>query len=64
METLCDQYPVEALAEALEVSPSGFVAHEQKPQRPRHRQDAQLCALIGQSFAQARQTGGRRGGGE
>jgi transposase InsO family protein len=58
MQTLSEQYPADALAEALEVSPSGFVAHRQKSQRHRRRQDAQLGALIGQSFAQSRGTYG------
>jgi transposase InsO family protein len=58
METLADQFPAEALAQAFEVSPGGFVAHQQKPQRPRRREDAQPGALIGQSFAQSRETYG------
>lgn len=58
MQTLSNQYPLEALAEVLEVSPSGFSAHRQKPQRPRRRQDEQLAVLIGQSFVQSRQTYG------
>lgn len=58
MESLLAQYPADALAEALEVSPSGFVAHRQKAQRPRRRQDAELSVLIGQCFSQSRQTYG------
>ena len=58
METLLAQYPLDALAEALGVSPGGFAAHRRKPQRQRRQEDAQLAKLIGQSFAQSRQTYG------
>jgi transposase InsO family protein len=58
MESLQDQFPIEALAAALQVSCSGFMGHRRKPQRPRRRQDAQLCVLIKESFAQSRQTYG------
>ena len=37
METLQANYSVSALAEALEVSPSGFYAHRRKPQRARRQ---------------------------
>ena len=58
METLLNEHSVDALAEALEVSPAGFAAHRHKPKRLRRWQDAQLAVLIGQSFAQSRQTYG------
>jgi transposase InsO family protein len=58
MEKLHAQYPLSALADALEVSPSGFFAHRQKPQRPRARRDAELAPLIAQSFARSRATYG------
>jgi putative transposase len=58
MESLHANYPVGALAEALEVSPSGFHAHRGKAQRPRRQRDAELSALIAQSFARSRQTYG------
>ena len=54
MEKLTPQSPAEALAEALEVSESGFAAHRRKAERPRRRHDAQLRPLIAQSFAQSR----------
>ena len=58
METLHANYAVSALAEALEVSPSGFYAHRRKPQRARRRRDAQLAPLIAESFARSRHTYG------
>ena len=58
METLSSQYPADALAEALEVSESGFAAHRRKAQRPRRQHDAQLRPLIRQSFEQSRRTYG------
>ena len=58
MEKLHANYPVSALAEALEVSKSGFYAHRHKPQRPRRRRDAQLAPLIAESFARSRRTYG------
>lgn len=58
MEKLAPQYPADALAEALEVSQSGFAAHQRKPQRPRRREDAVLRPLIRQSFEQSRRTYG------
>ena len=64
MEKLDSQYPTDALAEALDVSESGFAAHRRKAQRPRRKRDEQLRPLIRQSFEQSRRTGGRSGGGE
>jgi len=58
MEKLHANYPVGALAEALEVSKSGFYAHRLKPQRPRRQRDAQLAPLIAESFARSRRTDG------
>jgi transposase InsO family protein len=58
MQSLQGQFPTDALAEALGVSPAGFAAHRQKPRRPRRRQDAELAVLIGQYFVQSRQTYG------
>ena len=58
METLQDRFPADALADALGVSPAGFAAHRQKPQRTRRQQDAQLLPLIAQSFRASRQTYG------
>lgn len=58
MEKLTPEYPADALAEALEVSESGFAAHRRKAERPRRRQDAELRPLIAQSFATSRRTYG------
>ena len=58
MEKLRHQYPADALAEALEVSESGFHAHRRKPRRPRRQRDAQLRPLIAGSFAHSRRTYG------
>lgn len=58
METLQDRFPADALADALGVSPAGFAAHLHKPQRLRRQEDAELLALIAQSFQASRQTYG------
>lgn len=58
MEKLRHHYPVGALAEALEVSPSGFHAHRHKPRRLRRQRDAVLRPLIATSFARSRKTYG------
>jgi transposase InsO family protein len=58
MEKLMPQYSADALAEALDVSESGFAAHCRKAERPRRQRDAQLRPLIRQSFAQSRRTYG------
>ncbi|MDQ3621005.1 MAG: hypothetical protein M3463_00725 [Verrucomicrobiota bacterium] len=58
MEKLHHQYPADVLAEALEVSESGFAGHRKKAQRPRRRKDAELRPLIAQSFEQSRRTYG------
>jgi len=58
MEKLHANYPVSALAEALEVSKSGFYAHRLKPRRPRRQRDAQLAPLIAESFKRSRRTYG------
>jgi len=58
MAKLTTQYPADALAEALEVSESGFAGHRAKPRRPRRRQDAELRPLVARSFAESRRTYG------
>lgn len=58
MNALQAEYQVETLAQALEVSPSGFYAHQHKPQGARVRQDQQLGAQIRTLFAQSRRTYG------
>ena len=58
MEKLHANYPLGALADALEVSRSGFYSHRRKPERPRRVRDALLAPLIAQSFARSRRTYG------
>lgn len=58
MKLLGKDHSLNAVADALELSPSGFAAHQHKAQRPRRRQDEQLAVLIGHSFAQSRKTYG------
>lgn len=64
MEKMEDESSISEIAEALKVSKSGFHAHRRKPERPRRQRDAELRALICQSFEASRKTGGRSGGGE
>ena len=52
------EYQVETLAQTLEVSSSGYYAHQHKAQGPRARQDEQLGAQIQTLFAQSRRTYG------
>ena len=56
MEKFAKEYPADALAEALEVSESGFAAHRRKALRPRRQRDALLRPLIAQSFKRSRRT--------
>ena len=58
MEAMKQEHPVAALAEALEVSPSGFYAHQRKAEGTRRREDAKLAAVIEPIFAASRQTYG------
>lgn len=58
METMKDDFSVPEMAEALEVSRSGFHAHLRKPERPRRRRDAELRPLLRRAFEQSRQTYG------
>jgi putative transposase len=58
MHLLKAEYQVETLAQALEVSPSGYYAHQHKPQGARARQDQQLGAQIQRLFVQSRRTYG------
>jgi transposase InsO family protein len=53
MEALHHQFPLDALADALQVSPSGFEAHRKKHLRPRAQQDEQLRPMIAESFLQS-----------
>ena len=58
METMKDEHPVAALAEALEVSPSGFHAHRQKARGQRRQEDGELAAAIAPIFTASRRTYG------
>ncbi len=52
------EHPIHALAEALEVSPSGFHAHRRKAQGQRRQEDGALARAIAPIFAASRQTYG------
>ena len=58
MERMKEEYPITALAEALEVSKSGFFAHRRKGEQPRRRADDELVRAILPIFAASRQTCG------
>ena len=58
MNVLHKEYPVAALAQVLEVSPSGYYAHQHKRQRPRAQQDQILAQQIQQTFQASRATYG------
>ena len=53
-----NEHPVHALAEALEVSRSGFLAHRQKAVGQRRQEDGELNVAIGPIFEASRQTYG------
>ena len=58
MNSLKAGFEVEALAHALEVSPSGFDTHQHQAERARARQDRQLVEKIKPIFHQSRRTYG------
>ena len=58
METMKNEYPVAAMAEALEVSRSGFFAHRHKSERARRQEDQAMASKIRPIFAASRQTYG------
>ena len=58
METMKDEFSIPEMAEALEVSKSGFHAHLCKALRRCRRRDTELRALIRRSFEQSRRTYG------
>jgi transposase InsO family protein len=58
MNELKADYQVEELAQALEVSPSGFYAHQHKPEGVRAKADQELSAEIKTAFQQSRRTYG------
>src|SRR3954451_18221155 len=51
-------HPIAALAEAFEVSRSGFFAHRRKGEKPRRQEDRALAERIQPIFAASRQTYG------
>lgn len=53
-----DEFTIEELCQALEVSRSGFYDHLNKSQRPRRQQDETLTREIHDAFDQSRQTYG------
>jgi transposase InsO family protein len=55
---LTKQHSLSAVAEALEISASGYHAHVGKSRRPRRQQDAQLRKVLAECFAASRQTYG------
>jgi putative transposase len=58
MNVLKAQYQVETLAQALEVSPSGYYAHQHKPQGARAQADQKLGQQIKTIFQESRRTYG------
>lgn len=58
MNRLKADYQVQELAQALEVSPSGYYAHQHKPEGVRARQDRQLMEQIKPIFEASRCTYG------
>jgi transposase InsO family protein len=58
MNSLKAVFEVEQLAHALEVTPSGFYAHQQKPDRPRRQRDQSLLQKIQPIFQESRKTYG------
>jgi len=58
MNQLKAEYQVEELAQALEVSPSGYYAHRLKPEGARAQQDRALLEQIQPLFVQSRRTYG------
>ena len=58
MNKLKAHFEVEELAQALEVSPSGFYAHQLKPERPRAQTDQKLIPKIKTIFQESRRTYG------
>ena len=58
MATLKSSYCLTEMADALEISKSGFYAHERKAERPRARQDQELASEIEPIFYASRKTYG------
>ena len=53
MQKMKSEYPVDAMADALEVSKSGFFAHRHKASGPRRQEDARLVAAIEPIFEES-----------
>ena len=53
METMKNEFPVAAMADALEVSKSGFFAQRHKEASPRRQEDARLVAAIEPIFEES-----------
>ena len=58
METMKEEFSIPEMAEALEVSKSGFHAHLHKAERPRRQRDAELRPLLRRVFEQSPRTYG------
>lgn len=58
MEKMKNEHSITALAEAVEVSPSGFHAHRRKAQGQRRQEDDELARAIVPIFVASRQTYG------
>jgi putative transposase len=58
MNVLKAEYQVETLAQVLEVSPSGYYAHQHKPQGARAQADQKLSQQIKTIFQESRRTYG------
>ena len=58
MHELQNQFAISELAQVLEISRSGFGAHEQKDQRPRRQADQQIKSTLQLAFTQSRCTYG------
>lgn len=56
MNKLKADFQVEELAQALEVSPSGFYAHPLQPERPRAQADQKLVPKSRTIFQESRRT--------
>ncbi len=58
MEKMKSEHPVTEMADALEVSASGYADHLHKDQRPRRMEDQRLQAELVPIFKQSRRTYG------
>ena len=56
MERLTSCFSQDELADALDVSKSGFHDHRRKAARPRRQQDAQLRPILRECFEQSRRS--------